>query len=118
MTLSRGDVVLFRAPLTGAAGAKIRPMLVIQCDTNNARMSNTILAQITSNLRRAHEPTQVLIDLTTPEGQQSGLNANSAVTCENLLTARQVDVLRTLGTLSARLMAQVYDALKASLGLP
>jgi mRNA-degrading endonuclease toxin of MazEF toxin-antitoxin module len=73
---------------------------------------------VTSNVRLADtEPAQVRIDLTTADGQQSGLSRTSAVKCENLYTLPQAAVLRTIGQLSASLMQQVDDALKASLGL-
>ena len=52
MTVHRGDIVLFRAQLTGGTGTKVRPMLVVQNDINNARMANTILAQIVPNVSR------------------------------------------------------------------
>ena len=42
MSVQRGDVVLINAPFVTRPGSKIRPMLVIQNDTNNQRMGNTI----------------------------------------------------------------------------
>jgi mRNA interferase MazF len=73
MSVQRGDVVLLTAPFASRAGAKTRPMLVVQNDRNNARMANTILVFITTNTSRIGEPTQVLVDLATPEGRASGL---------------------------------------------
>ena len=93
-------------------------MLVVQNDTNNARMANTILAFITTNLARASEPTQVLRDVQSPEGRPSGLKQTSVVSCENLLTVAQGDILRTIGHLPDPLMQRVDQALKASLALP
>jgi mRNA interferase MazF len=93
-------------------------MLVVQNDSNNARMANTILAFITTNLARAAEPTQVLVDVLTPDGRQSGLKQNSVVSCENLLTARQSDILHTIGHMPSGLMQRVDVALKVSLALP
>jgi mRNA-degrading endonuclease toxin of MazEF toxin-antitoxin module len=60
MSVRRGDVVLLQAPFTSGAGAQSRPMLVVQNDANNARMANTILVFITTNLARSSEPTQGL----------------------------------------------------------
>jgi mRNA interferase MazF len=118
MSVRRGDVVLLQAPFTSRAGAKARPMLVVQNDTNNARMANTILVFITTNLARASEPTQVLLDVQTPEGRQSGLKQTSVVSCENLLTVAQSDILRTISHLPDALMQRVDQALKVSLALP
>jgi mRNA interferase MazF len=117
MTVKRGDVVLLNAPFVTRPGGKIRPMLVIQNDANNSRMANTILATISTNTTRSHEPTQVLIDVATPEGQQSGLLATSVVSTENLLTVRQSQIVRTIGSLPVSIMRQVDAALKESLAL-
>jgi mRNA interferase MazF len=93
-------------------------MQVVQNDTNNARMANTILVFITTNTSRAAESTQVLIDVQTPEGKASGLKQASVVSCENLLTVVQSDILRTIGHLPDGIMQQVDQALKVSLALP
>ena len=53
MSAVRGDVVLAWYPFASGSGGKRRPCLVIQNDTDNARLTNTIVAQITSNLRAA-----------------------------------------------------------------
>jgi mRNA interferase MazF len=67
MTLSRGDVVLVDFPYSSGTGSKFRPALVIQNDADNARLTNTILVQITGTTHRALEPTQVLVEVTTPK---------------------------------------------------
>jgi mRNA interferase MazF len=118
MTVQRGDIVLLKAPFASRTGAKTRPMLVVQNDHNNARMANTILVFITTNTRRSSEPTQVLIDISTPLGLQSGLKQTSVVSCENILTVVQNDILRTIGHLPDALMRQVDAALKVALDLP
>lgn len=101
-----------------ARAQKIRPALVIQCDANNSRLDNTIVAQITSRTRFARsEPTQLLIELSSPEGKQSGLLNDSAVSCENLYTVRQDIVARKIGALPPAAMSKVDSCLKASLEL-
>ncbi len=115
--MQRGDVVLLNFPFSSGTGSKLRPALVVQNDQNNQRIGITIVAMITGTTHRTHQPTQVLIDITTPEGQQSGLRLTSAITCENLFTVEQRLVARTIGSLPPDLMLQVDDCLKASLGL-
>jgi len=61
--------------------------------------------------------TQLVIDLATAEGQQTGLRLNSVIQCENLLTYDQGLILRVLGRLSATAMEQINACLKAALGL-
>jgi mRNA interferase MazF len=114
----RGDVVIVRFPFVEGGAGKNRPALVIQSDRNNQRLSNTIVAMITGNIRLAAvEPTQVLIDPSSLEGRFSGLVFPSAVKCESLFTVRQQDFIRTVGTLPASLMTRIDTCLKVALGL-
>jgi mRNA interferase MazF len=116
--MKRGDVVLLDYPYTDGSGSKVRPVLIVQNDRDNQRLTNTIVALITKNLSRVHEPTQFLIDVGTPDGPQSGLNQNSAVTCGNLFTVAQTKVRRVIGSLPASAMVQIGACLKAALELP
>lgn len=116
MTLQRGDIALATLPFVTRAGSKLRPVLVVQNDRNNSWMQNTIVASITTTLSRSHEPTQVLIDVSTPEGRQTGLIATSVVSCENLITIRQSQA-KWIGKLAPSLMQKVDAALAESLGL-
>ena len=117
MSYRRGDIVLVDVAFGSRPGSKIRPMVVIQNDRNNARMNKTILATITTNTSRVGEPTQVFIDVSTPDGRRSGLIANSSISCENLVTVEQVTIRRKIGELSPALTAQLSLALKDSLQL-
>ncbi|MDB5322589.1 MAG: transcriptional modulator of MazE/toxin, MazF [Phycisphaerales bacterium] len=117
MNVQRGDVVLVDYPYSGGGGAKVRPALVIQNDRDNRRLLNTIVAQITSITRRAPEPTQIVINLATPEGRQSGLRQDSVVNAVNLLTLDKGKILRKLGNLPAPVMQRVNECLKAALEL-
>jgi mRNA-degrading endonuclease toxin of MazEF toxin-antitoxin module len=91
---------------------------VVQNDRNNARLDEVIVAMITrTTSRTANEPTQLLIDITTPIGQTTGLLHTSAVKCEHLITLHQSLVQRTIGRLPDPLMFQINNCLKVSLGL-
>jgi mRNA-degrading endonuclease toxin of MazEF toxin-antitoxin module len=118
MPVSRGDVILTYVQNVGGPGGKVRPALVVQSDHNNSRLNETIIAAITSNLSRVHEATQLLIDVSTPDGAASGLLHNSAVRCERLHSNPQADVRRVIGHLSDSLMRQIDACLKAALGIP
>jgi mRNA-degrading endonuclease toxin of MazEF toxin-antitoxin module len=118
MSVSRGDIVLVSLPFASGKTVKVRPVLVIQSDHNNRRLVNTLVAAITSNTSRAgHEPTQFLIDISTPDGAASGLRFNSAVSCEFLATIEQTRIGRRLGQLPASSMRRIDACLKASLGI-
>jgi mRNA interferase MazF len=116
--MKRGDVVLVQVPFVGTPGAKVRPALIVQCDPLHSMIRETIIAAITSNLSNIHQPHQLLIDLSTPDGAASGLLTDSAVRCERLHTVPQVDVQRVIGQLSSALMMRVDKCLKAALGIP
>src|SRR5438034_10474075 len=115
----RGDVVVARIPYYDRPGFKDRPAVVVQCDRNNRRLLSTIVAGLTTNLKRvATEPTQFLIDPATPEGHSAGLSQPSAVKCENLFTVAQADIRRAVGHLSDVLKKRLDECLKAALELP
>jgi mRNA-degrading endonuclease toxin of MazEF toxin-antitoxin module len=104
-------------PVPQGRSFKVRPVVVVQSDRNNGRLSNTIVVMVTSNTRLAStEATQVLIDVTTTDGQKTGLALTSAVKCENLYTLPS-KVMRKIGIMPQALMQQVDAALKVSLGL-
>jgi mRNA interferase MazF len=117
MTYRRGDIVVVSFPFSSGTGAKARPALVVQCDVNNSRLKNVIVAAITTTTHRSGEPTQLLIEVATPEGRQSGLLHDSVVTCENLATIEQSLVRRKIGTLPFDLMGAIDRCLENSLGL-
>jgi mRNA interferase MazF len=60
------DVVLVQYPFASGAGSSLRPALIVQNDRDNEPLRNTIVAQITTNLRRASDPSHLLISPGTP----------------------------------------------------
>jgi mRNA interferase MazF len=119
MNVQRGDVVLVDYPYSDRTGSKVRPCLVVQSDHNNRRLADTIVVTITSRTQHVPtEPTQLLIEVSTPAGQQSGLLFTSAVQCENILTVDGNFVIRKIGTLPSDVMLQVNDCLKSALAIP
>jgi mRNA interferase MazF len=117
MTPKRGDVLLVRYPFSSGTGAKVRPALVVQNDQNNRRLTNVIVAAITTTTHRSGRATQLLIDATGAVGRHAGLLRDSVVTCENLATIDKGLILRNIGSLPDVVMDQVNDCLKAALGI-
>jgi mRNA interferase MazF len=101
--VSLGQIVVVDFAVAGVP-RKVRPVLVIQADAYNRKMTNTVVAMITTNLARAGEPSHLLIDVSTPEGKQSGLLHSSVVNCNTLTTVRQDEVLRVLESLPGSTM--------------
>src|SRR5262245_20978862 len=119
MKALRGDVILLDYPYFDGSGAKVRPALIVQADARNSIMTHTIVAMITKNTSRiGQDSTQVLIDITTPDGKLSGLIVTSAVTCGNLFTIHEKLIRKKIGQLSSSLMNQVASSLKVALELP
>jgi mRNA-degrading endonuclease toxin of MazEF toxin-antitoxin module len=48
--MRRGDIVIVAFPFATGGGGKNRPAVVVQCDRDNRRLSNTIVAMITGNV--------------------------------------------------------------------
>ncbi len=114
--MKRSDVVIVDYPYSDGTGRKVRPALVVQADAKNSVLDDTILALITSQLRRSLD-THVAVDLSTPEGKKSGLRLPSAVQCENLYTLEQKRVLKVIGSLSPSTMTKIDECLKRALGV-
>jgi mRNA interferase MazF len=119
MKVNRGDVVIIDHPFSDASGSKVRPALIVQGDARNALLAETIIALITSNLRFvASDATQVLIDISTPDGRASGLTKNSAIKCGKLFTVHENLIRRRIGGLSPAIMTRINVGLKAALEIP
>ncbi len=119
MRVNRGDIILLPIAFTSGGGVKVRPALVVQSYHNNVRLNDTIVAIITKTAHRATtEPTQLLIDIHTQEGRQSGLLHTSAVKCEDLDAVAMSDIIRVIGSLPQATMSRVEIYLRAALASP
>ena len=114
--MNRGNLVIidFR-PMNPAFG--VRPALILQNDNDNARMRNTIVAQVTTNIRRAHEPAQYLIAPAHPDWAASGLHKPSVINCSNIYTVQQSDIAKVIGSVSEATMQEIHNCLKAVFGM-
>src|SRR5688572_3202923 len=100
MNLRRGDVALARFPHAAGTRGKKRPIVVVQSDDYNLRLRHLIVAEVTTNLLAAADPANLLIDLSHPDGQATGLLQNSVVTCLHLVTMSEDRVGKVIGKLS------------------
>ena len=57
------------------------------------------------------------MELSTPEGQQSGLLHDSLSSCNNIATIEQNLIARVIGSFPPEVMAKVEECLKVTLGL-
>jgi mRNA interferase MazF len=113
----RGDVIIVHFPFTDQPRHKRRPAVVVQSDLYNRLIRKTVVAMVTGNLQRINDAAHLFIDPLHPNGISTGLRAPSLVSCNNLITVDQEDILKTLGRLSSMLLGKLDDCLKAALQL-
>jgi mRNA interferase MazF len=108
----RGEIWLVNfEPTIGAEIRKTRPALVIQNDIGNRASPITIVAAITSTLKRAY-PFQVYL-----AGGEGGLNVGSVVTLNHIRSIDRQRLVRKLGALSNETMMKVDQAIMISLSI-
>jgi len=118
MIVQRGDVVLTRVPHTAGGRGKKRPAVAIQANVYNQSERHLIVAEITSNLSRATDPANLLIETATLEGRGTGLAQDSVVTCLQQATISEDRISSVIGRLSAAMLVKLTDCLKTVLEIP
>jgi mRNA-degrading endonuclease toxin of MazEF toxin-antitoxin module len=116
--MKRGDVVLVRFPHPSGQRGKKRPAVVVQSDTYASKVSTVVVAEVTKNLTLKNDPACLFIDVSTPEGQATGLLIDSVVSGLVLVTVYTDTIAQVLGTLSPTVRQQLDNCLKVGLGLP
>jgi len=90
------------------AGAIAHPHLVLQDDVfNRSRLATIIVCALTSNLHRASEPGNVLLD----EGE-GGLAKQSVIVVSQLESVDRASLGEPIGTLSQKRVEQALDGLR------
>lgn len=90
-----------------------RPVLVIQANSfNRSRIQTVIVAVISSNLRLAEAPGNVLLSV-----EASGLPRDSIVNVSQLLTLDRSFLTEEVGKLPSRVLAEIDAGLKLVLEL-
>ncbi|MEX0724744.1 MAG: type II toxin-antitoxin system PemK/MazF family toxin [Planctomycetaceae bacterium] len=112
-----GEVRIAKFPTVDGSPPKSRPVVVIQADFYNSRIRNVLVAQITSTLARQNDPAHLFIDISTPEGKQTGLQTNSLVSCINIAVLSQHSANRKIGELTDDMMSKLDDCIRAAFGV-
>lgn len=115
MPYKRGDVVPVLFPDSNLRTAKRRPALIIQTDSLNTGLSQSVIAMITSNMSRADHPSRVKLLLNSSEGKEARILMDSVVMTDNLATVRENEIDRVLGSLKD--LMKVDAALRRTLSL-
>jgi mRNA interferase MazF len=116
--MNRGDVLLARFPHPSGGRGKKRPVVVVQADGYNQSLRTVVVAEITKNLAMANDPACLFIDVTTGEGQATGVVQNCVVSCLLIATIKADLVDQVIGALSDAMKQKLNGCLKAAFELP
>ncbi len=113
MEVWRGDIMYANLnPVIGSEQGGTRPVLVLQNDVGNKYSPTTIVAAITSKIKKAKLPTHIELD-----AQKYGLERDSVVLLEQLRTIDKRRLKERLAHLDDETMSQVDQGLAISIGL-
>ena len=114
ITLQRGDIVIVNFGNHSGTSLQegIRPAVVIQNDSQNVSSPTTIVAPLTSVLKKADATYHVVL------GKRFNLRRNSMVLIEQLTIVSQHSVIRTVGHIDDPSILAIIDrALISTLGI-
>ena len=109
MVIHQGDVVWidWEEPSGSEPGYR-RPFVVIQNDVFNlSRINTVVVCALTSNLKRAQAPGNVLL-----EQGEANLPKPSVVNISQILTVDKRDIEEKIGALSPRRIRQILHGLR------
>ncbi len=113
MTVLRGDIFFANlSPVVGSEQGGLRPVLILQNDIGNTYSPTTIVAAVTSRIKRAKLPTHVELQST-----RYRLERDSVVLLEQIRTIDKQRLQEKIARLDEEIMARVDHALSISLGL-
>ena len=109
MVINQGDV--FWVDMDEPSGSRpgyVRPFVIIQNNVfNSSRINTVVICALTSNLRRAQAPGNVLLN----EGE-ANLPKRSVVNISQLFTVDKQDLAEKIGTLSSSRVRQILAGIQ------
>ena len=113
MEVIRGDIYIADLdPVVGSEQGGVRPVLVVQNERGNRFSPTVICAAMTSRMNKHDLPTHVWI-----ASQDSGLDRDSIVLCEQIRTLEKRRLQRRAGHVDGLAMQRVNRALACALEL-
>jgi len=111
--IRRGDIYYANLnPVVGSEQGGQRPVLVIQNDIGNTYSPTTIVAAITSKIKRAKLPTHIEIS-----AARYRLDKDSVILLEQLRTIDKQRLKEKIDHLDDEIMAKINEAIEISVGL-
>src|SRR6266496_5570724 len=117
MNLQRGDVLKARFPHASGGRGKNRPVVVVQADVYNQRLRHAVVAQVTTHLDEKGDPACLFVEASTAEAKTAGLDRDCLICCTLLSLMSEDRLKEKIGTLSAEMLIDLDDCLKAALGI-
>lgn len=109
MVINQGDI--FWIELDEPSGSEpgyLHPHVIIQNNLfNRSRINTVVVCVLTSNLRRANSPGNVLL-----EAGEADLPEQSVVNVSQILTIDKSQLGEKIGTLSAERVGQIIDGIR------
>jgi mRNA interferase MazF len=106
--INRGDVFHVRADLARGPMAIAHPHVVVQDDVfNHSRIATVVVCALTSNLHRATEPGNVLLDV-----GEGCLPKQSVVVVSHVLSIEKSSLGERMGSLSQARVEQILAGLR------
>jgi mRNA interferase MazF len=109
MVVNQGDIfwIDLDEPIGSSPGYR-HPHVIIQNNVfNRSQISTIIVCALTSNLRRAQAPGNVLL-----EPGEAGLSKQSVVMVSQIFTVDKGQLSEPIGTLSKKRVRQILDGIK------
>lgn len=111
--VSRGDIFYANLnPVVGSEQGGVRPVLVLQNNIGNRYSPTTVVAAITSKIKKAKLPTHVELSAGTYE-----LDKDSVILLEQIRTIDKRRLKDKIAHLDDEMMENVNQAVQISLGL-
>ena len=100
------------SPVIGSEQGGIRPVVILQNDVGNRFSQTTIVAIITSKLKKEKLPTHIVID-----ANKYGLNKKSIILIEQVRTIDKKRIREKIGKITTEDMEKVDKAILVNFGL-
>ena len=111
--VKRGEIYLYDFGTNeGSIQNGLRPALVVQCDEGNKASCTTVIAAMTTVIKKRYLPSHIIL------GDRFGLKEPSMVMLEQLRTVNQADLLEYIGRIDdEHCMKKINIGVKKALGL-
>ncbi|MDZ7292983.1 MAG: type II toxin-antitoxin system PemK/MazF family toxin [candidate division KSB1 bacterium] len=111
--MKRGTIVLTPFPFGDLSTTKRRPAVII----SSADQDEVIVAFITSQVSKATQPTDLIVDSSHPDFGITGLKKDSAIRLRKLCTIEKRIIYGELGEVSLALIPEINLRLRIALQL-